>query len=529
MIATRTLLFLLSAIVLACVLVPTELRAQGDGEPVVDLAQRHEAVREFRRYFRKFKEVEQKVEAVHTLRGNECVTAAEELVALFDDKEGQIRRAAIDVLSSYTADETFAALLEELPELKNQERRAVLIDVLGAAGIKSATPVIAQVVLEDRSANKDVKFAAAKALGLLGGEQAEPALAALLEESDAIVRMAAVDAVGALDIESLGAKIVELLRDPAWQVQVAAIKAAGAIRIADAVTPIIEIMAEGGRATEECADALFHITGMDLGTDHESWQKTWDRLSKISGWRIPTDAELAEKAASRKRYDALYGKVEDANSFGGIKTTSTKILFIIDVSGSMEDLVVDRAKFDAGYESYDKLTIVKTELLRTIETLDDNTMFNIAAFATQVKPWKRKLVPANIVNRASAKSFVEKLKPLGGKTARGMGALGGDLTQGKTNTHAALMYAFGINPEKSRGGPTTSDAARSNLDTVFFLSDGRPSTGVVVDERQILREINEINSKFRVVFHVIAIGDFQKAFLQSLAENNGGVFVDLGG
>src|SRR5690606_2279295 len=143
------------------------------------------------------------------------------------------------------------------------------------------------------------------------------------------------------------------------------------------------------------------------------------------GWRIPTDEELEKKAANRKKYDALYGKSDaPKTTFGGIPTTSTRILFIIDVSGSMADLVVEREKFDAGYEDFEKLTIVKTELQRTIESLGDDVLFNIVAFASDVDTWKNHLVRANIVNKSSAKSWVGKLKPIGGPEAQGLAAAG---------------------------------------------------------------------------------------------------------
>jgi Mg-chelatase subunit ChlD len=66
------------------------------------------------------------------------------------------------------------------------------------------------------------------------------------------------------------------------------------------------------------------------------------------------------------------------------------------------------------------------------------------------------------------------------------------------------------------------------VDTIFFLSDGRPSTGEFVDTEDILREVLKANELRKVVIHTIAIGEFQKSFMQRLAEKSGGVFVDLG-
>jgi hypothetical protein len=348
------------------------------------------------------------------------------------------------------------------------------------------------------------------------------------------VRGAACDGVREQRLKALGPAVVPLVEDSAWQVQLAAVQTLGAVREATAVAPVLALMRKGGRLLEECADTLFKITGMDFGTDVASWESAWSRIQQMQGWRIPTDEELAKRAESRKRYDALYGKAENVNTFGGIKTTSTRILFVIDQSGSMEDLVVEREKFDAGYENFEKLTIVKAELVRAIDSLEPNTEFNIAAFATEVRPWKKFLVPANVVNKESARQWVRKLKPIGGSEAQALAGagLGGaaNLAAGKTNTYAALMYPFGVDPEQEAAPttPVTGEVVRNKLDTVFFLSDGRPSTGKYVDERQILREVALINEKHRIVFHVIAIGEFQKSFMKDLAEQNSGTFVDLG-
>jgi hypothetical protein len=99
------------------------------------------------------------------------------------------------------------------------------------------------------------------------------------------------------------------------------------------------------------------------------------------------------------------------------------------------------------------------------------------------------------------------------------------LDKGKTNTYGALKFALGVNDVR------TADATYTKIeaDTVFFLSDGRPTVGEYVDPDDILREIKALNDLRRVVLHTIAIGEFQKDFMERLAAQNGpGVFVDLG-
>jgi hypothetical protein len=67
-----------------------------------------------------------------------------------------------------------------------------------------------------------------------------------------------------------------------------------------------------------------------------------------------------------------------------------------------------------------------------------------------------------------------------------------------------------------------------DIDTIFFLSDGRPTVGDFVDPDDILREILAANELRKVKIHTIAIGEFQKDFMRKIAERTGGVFVDLG-
>src|SRR5690606_38054901 len=96
-----------------------------------------------------------------------------------------------------------------------------------------------------------------------------------------------------------------------------------------------------------------------------------------------------------------------------------------DVSGSMEAEVVERDRFkDGGYPSFQRMEIVKTELMRTIETLESYVEFNVFSFATEVDAWKKDLVKANVLNKKSALDYVRKLKPIGGNSQEDLAAVG---------------------------------------------------------------------------------------------------------
>ena len=141
--------------------------------------------------------------------------------------------------------------------------------------------------------------------------------------------------------------------------------------------------------------------------------------------------------------------------------------------------------------------------------------------------WKKKPVKANVLNRSSAQDWVSRLEAIGGSSQSSFVEAGltglANLEGGKTNTHAALMAALGA-PQP--GQP--DDDYELELDTIFFLSDGRPSTGLYVDPDDILREVRNLNALRQVVLHTIALGEFDKTFMRLLAQENGGTFADLG-
>jgi Mg-chelatase subunit ChlD len=495
---------------------------------------RLDAVKEFLKYFKKNeKEEAQLVEAVMILKDNECVQAADELFKLLKHPMAAVQQAALTVLETYKSPSTYEAWLQALPKEKDSDRVALVIKVVGRAKIAGAVDAI-EAAAAAPSASAVVKFEAARALQAIGDPGKTPLLANLLGDKEGLVRMAALDAVAALKVKTCGKQIVALLGDNEWQVQTAAIAAAAATRPQEAVQPLIDLMRKSGRLRTECAEALFKITAYDFGVDPERWQTQWNSLMSIGNWRIPTDDEMKKKAEARKRSEAFYGKRSETNAFVGIKTTSTNVLFIIDVSGSMDDLVVEVDKF-RDYPDRRKFTIVQKQLLEAIDSLTPSTNFNICAFATDIKPWKPGLVAANVVYRDAAKSWVKNLKPIGGTEDQytALAGLGGaaNLDGGKTNTLKALLYAFGVDPDKPGKAVVTGfdkNAVKSPLDTVYFLSDGRPSVGKLIETNEILKEVRRHNEVYRMVIHTIAIGDFTKEFLKQLAEENGGVFVDMG-
>ncbi len=499
------------------------------------LPQGDETVRDFKRYYRKFQDTWERVEAVRALDGIDDPAVPTVLLKykVLQDADPQVARAGFEVLVRLPSEAARAPLRAILEEGKPPAVLPVLVRAAGAGGWQEFQPLLLP-LLEFR--DDSLRLWTATALGQLGAEDALPALAGLATgDPNPLVRVAAVDALKTLGKgheEVAGPALVQALQDDALEVQTAAALALQVVREKAAVPVLLDLWEHGeGRILEQVYPTLLAITDLQFGADPALWRRWWERAGET--WQVPSDEEVAKRKAARAAMNAQYVSPRQQASFMGIETPSIRVVFIIDVSGSMEEQVVDRESFQ-GYESYRKLDIVKEELARTIEGLEGNVRFNVLAFASKVYNWRKNLAPANALNRRSAIRWVEKLKPVGGGQAAARAAAGlrgsSGVDDGRTNTYAALLAGLGI-PTDREGLPVLpadADALPTPVDTIFFLSDGRPTVGALVDPDDILESILDLNRFRRIVLHTIAIGEFQKDFMQELARRSGGQFVDLG-
>ncbi len=488
-----------------------------------------ETIKDFKKYFRKVKEPASRVEAVLTLLGEESPKVVDVLIPILKDKEPDVARAAARVLASFKTKPPAERLVQRFESEKKEDVRVGMLRAMregryAALGVPGMSEVIVEASGDKSWAVRRMAILVASA----GGDKAMiPSLVPFTEDEEPAVRCAALDALAELKAKEVLAPAHKHLTDESWQVRASAIAALGIVRDKSSIPVLVaRLEIEEGRLVEDVGKALDAITGRSLGTRVELWKRFWE--NNATRFEIPSDAELAKIAAAKAKNKERYVR-PGSTSFHGIDTPSRSILFVIDVSGSMEDLVVERERFESGdYPSWVRMDIVKTELARTIEGLEPYVKFGIVSFATETKRWKKKLVPANVINKKSALDFCKRLEPLGGNSKQDLAAAGlsgsADLSAGKTNTYAALSLALGIADK----GTNSREQYLSEVDTIFFLSDGRPTHGKYIDTKEILSRVIEANKLRKVVLHTIAIGNFSKGFMKSLAENNGGNFVDLG-
>jgi len=327
--------------------------------------------------------------------------------------------------------------------------------------------------------------------------------------------------------DAVTASLVETLKDRDWEIVVTAAEALSKNRSKSGVEPMISSYERACDKNDEGAmrglrAALRKMTGeymLDTARDFRNW---WEGKGKD---------EYSENATARPK--GIIGKDGPRSTLYG-EITSKSVIFICDVSHSMSASGTVPANPTDGSDSGEKrpetggefrpdgkkkgeksglgkqgvqpgftgtrIDILKIELEHVVmNMLPEDAKFNLIAYSATLSPWKKSLTKASDKYKKSALNFVKSMEPIG-----------------RTNTHDALALAF---TDKS-------------VDTIYFLSDGAPTTGKMVHPEEILTAVQRWNQGRKVIIHTIGllVGKYQneenhdtfKMFLKRLAEQNGG-------
>jgi len=203
----------------------------------------------------------------------------------------------------------------------------------------------------------------------------------------------------------------------------------------------------------------------------------------------------ARDVAAGKPPAKIDGRFEDRN-FYGLRILSKRVLFVVDISISMEEPAVKGKKRR-------KIEVAKSELTRVIRSLPDDAIFGFIVFASTAKLYGEGMVPATPANRKRALGWVDALT-----------------TKAATNIYDTLELCFQV------GMPGSPVKSRVRPDTIFFVSDGAPTAGKFTDGNTILEHVRRWNERRHLKIHAIGVGeDHDVDFLRKLAVANGGHYV----
>jgi len=450
---------------------------------------------------------------------------------LFAEQGAKLAAQFIDDSDKVTTQLDLAyACADLLAELKDPATDAKLAKLVGKAKGQGQLFALRAVryVKDDKLDKSIVKLlssndpataiAAADALGARASMASAPDLEAVLAKSkDALLIAAAVDALCAIHagdaawqqkllgfttsdklevrvaaVQQLAkqknaAELIKALDSADWSVRLAALQGLESVRTKETVGLLIARMQqEVGRMQAEFAEVLWRLTGQPFHTQPLAWKGWWEKNS--AGFEPITEAELAKRQADE---DARRLKQISKASFFGIRIKSRRVIFILDVSGSMNELT--RAVY-SGKSGEPRITVAKRELSRCIDALEPDSLFNMVVFSSGVDKWMAEgIADSKGVTREEAKSYVDKLAANGG-----------------TNLYGSLQAAF----------------EDHDVDTIFVLSDGEPSVGEVTDPGAIREHVKEWNEHRGIVINSIAVGGTFE-ILRWLAEDSGGTHVEF--
>jgi hypothetical protein len=433
---------------------------------------------------------------------------AEVVVSRLDSGSDLVRETIHLVLLRSRSPEVVAYLRDEGLRDTKPLVRAGVARVLGEMRDAASRPTL-EILLEDR--HWLVRANAAYALQWIGDPASRPALEAHLDDENPKAWIAIADAFASFPGRAREPTLVfaERISDKHWQVRLTAVRALRRVGTEDCLDALVAQFAkEGGRLKRELRATLKVIARDDLGPNPVSWQRWWAQQKRAFGG-LPPDLPDMPVNPTDERYGLPQETPEDQPHYYGRRFFSEAVCFVLDTSGSMKVLMNVRPEEAARLgdipTSGTRIEIARRALIDSIQRLDPRTRLRIVLFDTKVKLWRPTLVPANEANVRAAVRKLESIVP-----------------DGETNFYGAIKAALGMH-ESSTLDPDLAPVP----DTVFFLTDGRPTRGEITSMPELNSWMRNLNRFAKVELHVIALGELNVDIdqLRTLAESGNGATI----
>jgi len=232
------------------------------------------------------------------------------------------------------------------------------------------------------------------------------------------------------------------------------------------------------RVLWEVCDELRKLSGTSLKPDPETWLIWWQGIEN-GRFQLPKDVSEGGQELSQA-------------SFFGLRPVTDRVLFLIDRSGSMNEVLA--SDLGTRYEE------AVRQFLAFLRTSGPETTFSLALFSGDTRILSHGPRKATNHNLGSAHQFLLKNGPQGG-----------------TFLHQGLKDALRLGP----GGRISPQ--RVKFDTVIVLCDGATQEGPDWVEPWLARW----NAVAQLTFQCVEIGKSGDGTLKALAEFSGGAYVQV--
>ncbi|MCX7703462.1 MAG: VWA domain-containing protein [Planctomycetota bacterium] len=433
------------------------------------------------------------------------------------------------------SEEEFKQAEKEMNSAISEKRTSVAKDLIAKIASDDSGRAVQALVTAFKKGISDFDIVTAIRDGLLRmtSKSAKDAMFAQLKGGDEKVKVMILDALSGMSGSDVTQAIIGALRDSSEIVAVSAARALGNRSERESIEPLIDELEKAEKAKRtriqyEINIALEKITGksgLEASIDWRNW------------WSTHKDKPLGGKQEEIPfTPNPLERKKLETTSFFGIEIRSKRVIFIIDVSGSMivadpppenwreetekklRTTVVDEKEREKRMkeaeeqmkkweEERKRIYRVKKELIKTIKTLSKDVKFNIIAFSDNIQCWKKSLTEATEANRNNAIAWVEKLQ-----------------ADGLTWTDVAIEEAF----------------KDKEVDTIVLLTDGAPTHagGEAKPEwdghqdsraliAHILEWVRKENLFRKITIHTLGFISANFEFLKKLSAENNGKFEEI--
>lgn len=280
-----------------------------------------------------------------------------------------------------------------------------------------------------------------------GGRTLVPQLHAALSAPDQRIQVEAVRAIGTIGAPDSVPVLIQRLGNCSWPVLVEVTKALGAIPDARSIPPLLaRLRSERGRFRLDLVYALSSIAGEQKGPTAEAWERWWRQAAMT--FRPNSEATQAFRKAMRVQDMG----VPSLGRFYSLPIYSERICFVVDSSQSMRG---------------ERMASLRANLTQAVQTLEDHVAYNIVNFGGVIEAMRQGSL---LREKRSAYRRIED-----------MGYTSG------TRSYDAMEVG----------------ARMEEVDTIYFLSDGKPTPSQVSEWNEIRRAIVLCGRHRPLAFYVV--------------------------